>query len=57
MGLFKRAGRTVERLKRSVESAADAEATFACTDCEALYYADRDSCADCGGPVAPRDGP
>jgi hypothetical protein len=34
MGLFRRAGRTVERLKQSVESAADEEATYGCVECD-----------------------
>lgn len=53
MGLFERAGRTVERLKQSVESAADAEATHACADCGERFYADRDTCEACDGPVEP----
>jgi uncharacterized OB-fold protein len=53
MGLFKRAGRTVEKLKRSVETAAEGEATHACTDCGERYYAARETCGECGGPVEP----
>lgn len=53
MGLFKRAGRKVERLKRSVEAAADDEATHACTDCGERFYAARETCEACGGPVEP----
>lgn len=53
MGLFRRAGRKVERLKRSVEAVADEEATHACTDCGERFYADREACEECGGPVEP----
>lgn len=53
MGLFKRAGRTVERLKRSVEAAADEEASHACAECGERFYADREACSECGGAVEP----
>lgn len=53
MGLFKRAGRTVERLKRSVEDAADEEADHACAVCGEPYYAAREACEECGGDVEP----
>lgn len=55
MGLFKRAGRKVERLKRSVEAAADSEATHACADCGDTFYAEREACPECGGAVEPID--
>lgn len=53
MGLFERAGRTVERLKQSVEAAADAEATHACVECGERFYADRATCEVCEGAVEP----
>ncbi|MDZ7700860.1 MAG: hypothetical protein U5J98_01665 [Halobacteriales archaeon] len=53
MGLFKRAGRKVERLKRSVEAAADGEASHACADCGEAFYATREACPECGGDVEP----
>lgn len=51
MGLFRRAGRRVERLKRSVEDAADGEATHACGGCGERFYAAREACPECGGAV------
>lgn len=53
MGLFKRAGRTVERLKQSVEAAADEEAGHACIDCDERFYSPQKACSECGGPVEP----
>lgn len=53
MGLFRRAGRKVEALKRSVEDAADEEASHACVACGERFYAAREACAECGGPVEP----
>jgi ribosomal protein L37AE/L43A len=55
MGLFRRAGRKVERLKRSVESAADEEASHTCTECAEPFFADRETCSECGGSVVPVD--
>ena len=53
MGLFKRAGRKVERLKRSVEAAADEGASHACVECGERFYAAREACGACGGAVEP----
>ena len=53
MGLFTRAGRKVERLKRSMEAAADEEASHACSDCGERFYATRARCSECGGAVEP----
>jgi hypothetical protein len=53
MGLFRRAGRTVERLKQSVESAADEEATYGCVECDEQFYVARSTCDTCGGSVEP----
>lgn len=51
MGLFRRAGRKVERLKRSVEAAADEEATHACAACGERLFAEQEACPECGGDV------
>lgn len=51
MGLFRRAGREVERLKRSVAAAADDEASHECTGCGERFFAEREACPECGGPV------
>lgn len=55
MGLFRRAGRKVERLKRSVESAADEEASHVCTACGERFFTERESCEECGAAVAALD--
>lgn len=46
MGLFRDLGRRAERLKRQVQSAADA--SYECEDCGALLEADRERCPECG---------
>ena len=53
MRLFRRAGRKVERFKRSLEEAADEEASHACTACEERFYTDHEACPTCGGDVEP----
>lgn len=53
MDFFRRAGRRVERLRRSVESAADEEASHACTECGDRFYADHETCPECGGAIGP----
>jgi len=48
MGLFNRLGRNVERFKQSVSEAQSEEATHACRDCDQRFFADRDTCSECG---------
>lgn len=55
MDLFRRAGRKVERLKQSVEAAADEEASHRCRACGEPYFTDRETCDECAGPVEPVD--
>ncbi len=48
MGFFNNLGRKVEEFKRDVDTAKADEATHQCTECEQLYFAAREECADCG---------
>jgi len=51
MGLFRDAGKRLERFKRTVEDVAKDEAEYECEECGELVYADRDDCPECGSPA------
>ena len=53
MGLFRDLGRRAERLKKQVESAADA--THECAECGELLRGDAEECPECGGDVVALD--
>lgn len=48
MGLFRDAGKRLERFKRTVEDVAKDEAEYECDECGELVYTDRDDCPECG---------
>lgn len=57
MGLFNRLGRNVERFKQNVTDAQSDEATHRCRDCDQRFFADRETCSECGSedvvPIQP----
>lgn len=53
MGFFRDMGRRAERLKKQVESAADA--SHECADCGTLLASDAENCPECGGDVVESD--
>jgi rRNA maturation endonuclease Nob1 len=55
MGLFRDAGKRLERFKRQVEDVAASEAEFECRDCGTPVYADREDCPECGGSIVARE--
>jgi hypothetical protein len=56
MGLFRDAGKRLERFKRTVEDVAKDEAEYECGECGEPVYADRDDCPECGAAaVVARD--
>lgn len=48
MGLFEDLGRKVGEFTHEAKQAADEGATYACTDCGHRFYADRETCPECG---------
>lgn len=51
MGLFREAGRRVERFKRQVEDAAAEETDRRCAECDARIDDAEDECPACGAPI------
>lgn len=53
MGLFREAGRRVERFRKAAEAAAADEADYRCEACGETVFADAapDCCPDCGEPA------
>ncbi|UPW01436.1 hypothetical protein M0R88_04865 [Halorussus gelatinilyticus] len=48
MGLFRDLGNKVEKFKQASEAAADEEASHECRDCGEKFFADRETCPECG---------
>ena len=48
MGLFEDLGRKVGEFTHEAKQAASEGATYACTDCGHRFYADRETCPECG---------
>lgn len=59
MGLFERAGRRFEQFKQEAKAAAEEEADYECTACEARLFTLQEHCPECGAdrivPVEPTD--
>ncbi|MFC7082195.1 hypothetical protein [Halorussus caseinilyticus] len=49
MGLFRDLGQKVEEFKQASQTVADEEATHECRDCGERFFADRETCSECGG--------
>lgn len=48
MGFFNDLGKKAERLRQQARDAEEEEATHTCRNCDALLYADREECPECG---------
>lgn len=49
MGFFENLGRKVGEFTHEAKRAADGEAEFVCGNCGERFYADRETCQECGG--------
>ncbi len=49
MSLFRDLGKKVEEFKQASDAAADERATHECRDCGERFFADRETCSECGG--------
>ncbi|WP_166035485.1 PhlB family protein [Halorussus pelagicus] len=49
MSLFRDLGQKVEEFKQASAAAAEEEASHECRDCGERFFADRESCSECGG--------
>lgn len=48
MGLFREAGRRVERFKQAAAAAAEADADYRCESCGEAVFGDHEHCPECG---------
>ncbi|MDL5363476.1 hypothetical protein [Halalkalicoccus sp. NIPERK01] len=47
MGLFKRIGRQVERVKRTATETAQEDTNYRCQACDARFHIHHDQCPEC----------
>ncbi|MFP8951634.1 zinc ribbon domain-containing protein [Natrialbaceae archaeon A-arb3/5] len=48
MGLFENLGRKVGKITHEAKQAAAEEARYSCEDCDNRFYAERETCSECG---------
>ncbi|NHN60328.1 MULTISPECIES: hypothetical protein [Halorussus] len=48
MGIFRDLGKKVEEFKQASNAVASEDATHECRDCGERFFADRETCSECG---------